>query len=56
VPDRAGNGTGELIVLLTTVTDPADACAEALRGSVLPRWAVISRSIVHRQPTRITSD
>jgi hypothetical protein len=25
VPDRAGNGTGELIVLLTTIVDPAQA-------------------------------
>jgi hypothetical protein len=28
VPDREGNGTGELIVLLTTITDPHDAKAD----------------------------
>ena len=31
VPDRAGNGTGELIALITTITDPAEASAEELR-------------------------
>jgi hypothetical protein len=30
VPDREGNGTGELIVLLTTITDPHDAKADEL--------------------------
>ncbi|HET8660215.1 MAG TPA: IS4 family transposase [Micromonosporaceae bacterium] len=32
VPDRAGNGTGELVVLLTTITDPADARADEGAG------------------------
>ncbi len=30
VPDRAGNGAGELIVLLTTILDPAAAPADEL--------------------------
>ena len=38
VPDRHGNGTGELIVLLTTVTDPADAGADELAAAYHQRW------------------
>ena len=38
MPDRAGNGTGELIVLLTTVTDPSDAGADELAGAYHQRW------------------
>jgi Insertion element 4 transposase N-terminal/Transposase DDE domain len=38
VPDRAGSGSGELIVLLTTVTDPADARADELAGVYHQRW------------------
>src|SRR5664279_3722835 len=38
VPDRAGNGTGELIVLLSTVTDPADAKADELAVAYHERW------------------
>ncbi|MHB1614865.1 MAG: IS4 family transposase [Actinomycetes bacterium] len=38
VPDRAGNGTGELIVLLTTITNPGDASAEELAGAYHERW------------------
>jgi hypothetical protein len=38
VPDRDGNGSGELIVLLTTVTDPADARADELAGVYNQRW------------------
>jgi hypothetical protein len=38
VPDRVGNGTGELIVLLTTVTDPADAKADELAVGYHERW------------------
>jgi hypothetical protein len=30
VPDRVGNGTGELIVLLTTITDPGEGHADEL--------------------------
>lgn len=38
VPDRAGNGTGELIALITTITDPADASAEELTAAYHQRW------------------
>jgi hypothetical protein len=33
IPDRDGNGTGELIVLLTTITDPAAARADELAAA-----------------------
>jgi len=38
VPDRTGNGTGELIVLLSTITDPHDASAVELADSYHQRW------------------
>lgn len=38
VPDRAGNGTGELIALLTTITDPDDARADELAAGYHQRW------------------
>lgn len=38
VPDRDGNGSGELIALLTTITDPTSASAEALAGAYHQRW------------------
>jgi hypothetical protein len=38
VPDRAGNGTGELIVLLSTIVDPADARADELAAAYHDRW------------------
>jgi hypothetical protein len=38
VPERAGNGTGELIVLLTTIFDPADARADELAAAYHQRW------------------
>ena len=38
MPDRAGNGTGELIVLLTTITDPREARAEELAAAYYQRW------------------
>lgn len=38
VPDREGNGTGELIVLLTTITDPHDARADELADTYHQRW------------------
>jgi hypothetical protein len=38
VPDREGNGTGELIVLLSTVTDPAAARADELAVAYHQRW------------------
>jgi hypothetical protein len=38
IPDRAGNGTGELIVLLTTILDPVDARADELAAGYNERW------------------
>jgi hypothetical protein len=38
VPDRVGNGTGELIVLLTTITDPGHAHADELAAAYHQRW------------------
>jgi len=38
VPDRDGNGTGELVVLLTTVTDPGHARADELAAGYHERW------------------
>jgi Insertion element 4 transposase N-terminal len=38
VPDRAGNGTGELIVLLSTITDPGQARADELAAAYHQRW------------------
>ena len=38
VPDRDGNGTGELIVLLTTITKPGDAKAKELAAAYHERW------------------
>jgi len=38
VPDREGNGTGELIALLTTIVDPAEARADELAAAYHQRW------------------
>jgi hypothetical protein len=38
VPDREGNGTGELIVLLASVLDPADARSDELADTYHLRW------------------
>jgi hypothetical protein len=38
VPDRVGNSTGELIVLLSTITDPAGARADELAAAYHERW------------------
>ena len=38
VPDRAGNGTGELIVLVSSVTDPSNARADELAVAYHERW------------------
>jgi len=38
VPDRAGNGTGELIVLLSTVLSPSQARADELAAGYHERW------------------
>jgi hypothetical protein len=38
VPDRAGNGTGELIVVLSNICDPAEARADELAAAYHQRW------------------
>jgi hypothetical protein len=38
VPDRAGDGAGELIVLLTTILDPGHGTAEELADVYHQRW------------------
>jgi hypothetical protein len=38
IPDRVGSGTGELIVLLTTITNPRDARADELAAAYHQRW------------------
>jgi hypothetical protein len=38
IPDREGNGTGELIVLLSTITNPHDARADELAVAYNERW------------------
>ena len=38
VPDREGNGSGELIALVTTILDPTQASAEQLADAYHQRW------------------
>lgn len=38
VADREGSGTGELIALITTITDPTQASAEQLAAAYHQRW------------------
>ncbi|MGE5287518.1 MAG: IS4 family transposase [Micromonosporaceae bacterium] len=38
IPDRDGDGSGELIALLTTITDPAAASAQELAQAYCQRW------------------
>jgi hypothetical protein len=38
IPDRDGDGSGELIALITTITDPALAFAEELARAYCQRW------------------
>jgi len=38
IPDRAGNGTGELVVVLTTILDPRDARADEIAAGYNERW------------------
>src|SRR5262249_7640261 len=38
VPDREGDGKGELIALITTITDPRQAPAGALAQAYHQRW------------------
>ena len=47
IPDRDGDGSGELIALITTVTDPAAASAQELAQAYCQRWK--------RKPATISS-
>jgi hypothetical protein len=38
IPDRDGDGSGELIALITTITDPAAASAQELALAYCQRW------------------
>jgi hypothetical protein len=38
IPDRDGDGSGELIALITTITDPAAASAHELAEAYCQRW------------------
>lgn len=38
VPDREGNGAGEIICVITSVLDPAEATAEELAAAYHERW------------------
>jgi hypothetical protein len=38
VPDREGNGAGELVALLSSITDPAEARADELAAAYHERW------------------
>jgi hypothetical protein len=38
IPDRDGDGSGELIALITTITDPAAASAQELAEAYCQRW------------------
>ncbi|MDT3441530.1 IS4 family transposase [Pseudofrankia sp. BMG5.37] len=38
IPDRAGGGTGELVVVLSTILDPADARADEIAAGYNERW------------------
>ena len=38
VPDRDGDGSGELIALITTIADPAAASAQELAQAYCQRW------------------
>jgi Insertion element 4 transposase N-terminal len=44
VPDRSGNGTGEVIVLLSTITEVTDAGADELAAVYHQRWGCDLRS------------
>jgi len=51
-PGRTGNGTGEVITLLPTITDPAEARADELAAAYHQRWGA-TRSRAYRVDTQI---
>ncbi len=58
VPDRDGGGKGELIALITTITDPREAPAVLLAEAYHQRWEHVMRSLdclmSHDQQNRLT--
>ncbi|MBV8541793.1 MAG: IS4 family transposase [Pseudonocardiales bacterium] len=40
IPDREGNGAGELICLITSILDPSDATATELAAAYHERWEI----------------
>jgi hypothetical protein len=42
IPDREGNGSGELVCLATTILDPAEATAAELAWTYHQRWEIES--------------
>jgi hypothetical protein len=57
IPDREGNGTGELICVITSILDPAEATAEELAAAYHQRWeceGLIDEAKTHqRGPARV---
>jgi hypothetical protein len=57
IPDREGNGTGEVICVITSILDPAEATAEELAAAYHERWeleGLIDETKTHqRGPARI---
>lgn len=57
IPDREGNGTGEIICVITSILDPAEATAEELAAAYHQRWefeGLIDEAKTHqRGPARI---
>jgi hypothetical protein len=52
VPDRDGDGKGELIALITTITDPRQAGAAALARAYHQRWARDRQQAAQDVPAR----
>jgi hypothetical protein len=57
VPDREGNGTGEIICVMTSILDPVEATAEELAAAYHERWeceGLIDEAKTHqRGPARV---
>jgi len=56
VPDRAGNGAGELIVVLSTILDPAAARADELAAAYHERWGGRNRQRPAQDPPTWTGE
>jgi Insertion element 4 transposase N-terminal/Transposase DDE domain len=57
IPDREGSGTGEIICVITSILDPAEATAEELAAAYHERWeceGLIDEAKTHqRGPARV---